>query len=116
MLIDIIINDLVPQRKRGAIMGIVFAVFALGSSLGSFVGGVLVDRTSWCWVFYIALPVSGLALVLLLLFLQVEYNKTSSVAEGLKCLDHTGNAILTLSMVSILIALTYGGTLRPWGS
>jgi MFS family permease len=36
MLLDIIISDLVPQRKRGAIMGIVFAIFALGSSLGPF--------------------------------------------------------------------------------
>lgn len=47
MLIDIIVCDLVPQRKRGAVMGVFFAFFAVGSSLGPFVGGILVDRASW---------------------------------------------------------------------
>lgn len=116
MLIDIIVCDLVPQRKRGAILGVIFAVFATGSSLGPFIGGALVDHSSWRWVFYLGLPVSGVALLLLLLFLQVNYNKESTVAEKLKRLDYIGNAILVLSMVSILIALTYGGTLRSWAS
>jgi hypothetical protein len=116
MLIDIIVCDLVPQRKRGSIMGVIFAVFAAGSSLGPFIGGVLVYHSSWRWVFYIGLPVAGIALVLLVLFLRVEYQKDSTTVKKLKRLDYFGNAILVLSMVSILIALTYGGTLRPWSS
>jgi MFS family permease len=63
MLINIIVCDLVPQRKRGAVMGVVFAFFAVGSSLGPFVGGILVNRASWRWVFYIGLPVAGVSLV-----------------------------------------------------
>ncbi|RII13604.1 hypothetical protein CUC08_Gglean004374 [Alternaria sp. MG1] len=116
MLIDIIVCDLVPQRKRGAVMGIVFAFFAVGSSLGPFVGGILVDRASWRWVFYIGLPVAGVSLMFLVAFLQVQYDKEMALKNKLKRLDYTGNVILTLSMVSILIALTYGGTLRPWSS
>ncbi|PSN67739.1 MFS general substrate transporter [Corynespora cassiicola Philippines] len=116
MLIDIIVCDLVPQRKRGLIMGIIFAVFAAGSSLGPFIGGVLVDNASWRWVFYIGLPVAGTALFLLLFFLQVEYKKETTIGQKLKRLDYIGNTILVLAMVSILLALTYGGTLRPWSS
>lgn len=116
MLIDIIVCDLVPQRKRGSIMGIIFAVFSAGSSIGPFVGGVLVDHSSWRWVFYIGIPVAGVALILLILFLQVEYEKETTIITKLKRLDYVGNAILVLSMVSILIALTYGGTLRSWSS
>ncbi|KAF2642238.1 MFS general substrate transporter [Massarina eburnea CBS 473.64] len=115
-LLDMIVCDLVPMRKRGAIMGVIFAVFSAGSSIGPFVGGVLVDRVSWRWVFYIGLPVAGAALVLLVMFLHVEYEKTTSVPQKLKRLDYTGNLLLVLAMVSILIALTYGGTLRPWSS
>jgi MFS family permease len=116
MLIDIIVCDLVPQRKRGAVMGVVFAFFAVGSSLGPFVGGILVDRASWRWVFYIGLPISGVSLVFLIAFLQVQYGKEMTLKYKLRRLDYTGNIILTSSMVSILIALTYGGTLRPWSS
>ena len=105
MLIDIIVCDLVPQRKRGAVMGIVFAFFAVGSSLGPFVGGILVDRASWRWVFYIGLPVAGVSLMFLVAFLQVQYDKEMALKNKLKRLDYTGNVILTLSMVSILIAL-----------
>ncbi|KAF2833307.1 MFS general substrate transporter [Ophiobolus disseminans] len=104
MLIDIIVSDLVPQRKRGAVMGVIFAFFAVGSSMGPFVGGVLVDRTSWRWVFCIGLPVAGVALVLLVAFLHVRYEKETTIMHKLGRLDYAGNAILILSMVSILIA------------
>ncbi|KAF2688080.1 hypothetical protein K458DRAFT_440801 [Lentithecium fluviatile CBS 122367] len=83
MLIDIILCDLVPLRKRGAIFG---------------------------------LPVSGVALLLLVLFLQVGYKKESTIAEKLKHLDYVGNSNLLLSMVPMLLVLSYGGTLRPWSS
>jgi hypothetical protein len=56
------------------------------------------------------------ALILLILFLQVNYDKETTVVAKLKRLDYSGNVILVASMVSILIALTYGGTLRPWSS
>jgi hypothetical protein len=116
MLIDIIVCDLVPQRQRGSIIGVIFAVFAAGSSLGPFIGGILVDKSSWRWVFYIGLPVAGAALLLLVLFLQVKYEKETTIIQKLKRLDYVGNIIFVMSMISILIALTYGGTVRPWSS
>lgn len=65
---------------------------------------------------YIGLPVSGVALILLVAFLHVQYEKDTTVLEKLRRLDYAGNAIFILSMVSILIALTYGGTIRPSSS
>ncbi|KAF1995334.1 hypothetical protein P154DRAFT_548533 [Amniculicola lignicola CBS 123094] len=37
----------VNMLKSGSIMGIIFAVFVVGSSIGPFIGGVLVDHSSW---------------------------------------------------------------------
>ena len=116
MMIDIIVCDLVPLRERGNFMGIIFAVFSVGSSLGPFIGGVLVQRVSWRWVFYISLPVAGAALVLMVLFLQVAYTKESSLAQKIRRIDFIGNAILMSSVIAILIALTYAGTIRAWSS
>ena len=53
VMIDIIVSDLLPLRERGKYMGIIFAVFATGSSIGPVLGGVIVQRTSWRWVFWI---------------------------------------------------------------
>ncbi|EHK99460.1 putative Uncharacterized MFS-type transporter [Glarea lozoyensis 74030] len=58
MLIDLIVCDLVPLRERGNFMGIIFGVFAIGTSLGPFIGGAIVQNTTWRWVFYLNLPIA----------------------------------------------------------
>lgn len=97
-------------------MGVIFAVFAVGTSLGPFIGGAIVQNISWRWVFYINLPISGLSLILLAAFLHVNYQRGPSTAERLRRIDYAGNAILISSVTAILIALTYGGTRYPWSA
>ncbi|KAI0853598.1 MFS general substrate transporter [Daldinia vernicosa] len=116
LLIELVVSDLIPLRQRGAYMGIVFGVFSLGTAVGPLVGGAIVDGTTWRWVFYINLPVSGAALILHLLFLRVNYDKETSIVERLKKIDYMGNAILIGSVVSVLIALSWGGTRYEWKS
>lgn len=50
MIVDIIVSDLVPLRERGNYMAIVLTVYFVGTSLGPFVGGAIVDNTTWRWV------------------------------------------------------------------
>ncbi|KAJ2970576.1 hypothetical protein NUW58_g9650 [Xylaria curta] len=116
LMIEMIICDLVPLRERAKFMGIIFAVFALGSSLGPFIGGAIAQNVSWRWVFWINLPIAGASLVLLIAFLHVNYNRQLSVTNRLRRIDYTGNVIMLASVTSILIALTYGGTRYPWSS
>lgn len=116
VMTEIIVADLVPLRERQKIMGIVFTAFAVGTFIGPIVGGVIVDHVSWRWVFYINLPLSGVALVLMVLFLRVRYDKETSMWAKLKRVDFLGNAVLMSSIISILLALTWGGTLHAWNS
>ncbi|OTA97588.1 hypothetical protein M434DRAFT_382481 [Hypoxylon sp. CO27-5] len=116
IIIDIIVSDLVPLRERGNYMAIVLLVYTVGTTLGPWVGGVIVANTSWRWVFWINLPVGGAALVMIFLFLQVRYNKEMSFAQKMKRIDYGGNLILVGATVSVLYALTYGGTKYPWSS
>ncbi len=53
---------------------------------------------------------------MILLFLQVRYNKEMSLAQKLRRVDYLGNIILIASTVSILWSLTYAGTRYPWSS
>ncbi|KAI1475577.1 MFS general substrate transporter [Daldinia eschscholtzii] len=116
LMIEMIVCDLVPLRDRGSFMGVIFAVFAIGTSLGPFIGGAIAANTTWRWVFWINLPIAAVALFLLVAFLHVNYDREPSIADRLHRIDFTGNAILIASVTSILIALAYGGTLYPWSS
>ena len=70
MLIEMIICDLVPLRQRGNYLAIVLGLVALGTALGPFFGGLIVNYSSWRWVFYLNLPIGGVAVVLLVAFLK----------------------------------------------
>lgn len=116
LMIELIISDLVPLRQRGAYMGVVFAIFSLGTALGPFIGGAIVQRTSWRWVFFINLPIAGVALVLHVLFLRVNYDRQTAIAIKLKKVDYVGNGILIASIVAVLVALSWGGSKYAWSS
>lgn len=116
MIIDVIISDLVPLRQRGNFIAIILAVYGIGTTLGPFLGGVIVENTSWRWVFYINLPVGAVAFILLFLFLRVKWDRSHTAYEKLRRLDYIGNGILIASTVSILIALTWADVLYTWES
>ena len=58
-----IITNTFPRGERTKAIGIWAAVGALGIGLGPVLGGFLVDNFSWSAVFWLHLPVIGLALV-----------------------------------------------------
>jgi len=116
MLIDMIICDLVPMRERASLMGLLFLTISIGTTIGPFIGALLTAHATWRWIFYLNLPLGGFALVLLLLFLQVEWKSEGTTMERLQKVDFPGNALLMASTFSILWALTYGGTKFSWSA
>jgi hypothetical protein len=67
-------------------------------------------------VFFLNLPVGGVAPALVVVFLKVNYDRESIAAEKLKQIDSVGNTIFVASVVAILMARTYGGTIYLWSS
>lgn len=116
MIVDMIVSDLVPLRERGNFIAIILTVYFIGTTLGPFVGGILVETTTWRWVFLINLPVGAVTLVLFFTFLHVNYNKDMRFTQKIKRIDFIGNMIIMASSVSILFALTYAGSSYDWSS
>ena len=116
VLVELIICDLVPLRERGNFMAIIFGVVTLGTALGPVFSGLIVEYSSWRWVFYLNLPVAGSALILLIPFLQVNYHRTLTIVQSLKRIDFIGNFIFISACISALIALGWAGTVYPWSS
>jgi hypothetical protein len=67
-------------------------------------------------VFYINLPIGGVSLILLWLFLRVKWDKETKVWDKLKRIDVIGNSILMASTIAVLIALTWAGVEHSWSS
>lgn len=116
VLVEMIICDLVPLRQRGTYLALVFGMLSLGTALGPFFGGLIVDYSTWRWVFYLNLPIGSVALVLLVVFLKVRWNKDISYATRITSIDWAGNAIFIAAICSVLIALSWAGAVYPWAS
>lgn len=116
MLVELILCDLLPLRERGQFFGILFLFIILGSVIGPFLGGILVDRVSWRWVFYINLPFGGVCTILLFFVLHTPHTAYGSFLNKAKRIDFFGNFLLAASVGSVLYALTYGGTRYPFSN
>ncbi|EKG11536.1 Tetracycline resistance protein TetB/drug resistance transporter [Macrophomina phaseolina MS6] len=116
MLVDVIICDLVPLRDRGSKIGLLFALITIMSSLGPLIGGALAQGGAWRWIFYLNVPLGGLALAILVIFLRVSHKRAFSTKEQLARIDFIGNGILIFSTTLIQYVLTYGGSRYPWSA
>ncbi len=115
-----VIADLFPPRERGKMSGYFGGVFALASIIGPVVGGFFTEHgtvqlgglliAGWRWVFYVNLPVAGLAL-----FMIVAKTPALKAGRGGK-IDILGAALVVAAFVPLLLALSWGGHLYPWAS
>jgi MFS family permease len=58
-----IITDAFPPARRGRALGVNAVVFAMGTSLGPTLGGLITQYLSWRWIFYLNVPVGALVLL-----------------------------------------------------
>ncbi|KAK4163958.1 putative MFS-type transporter YusP [Cladorrhinum sp. PSN259] len=116
MLIDLIVCDLLPLRERSQYLGAVLGACAVATLIGPVVGGALVSRASWRWAFWINLPISGLTLAVIVVFLRVSWTQSPSWMHALARIDYLGNTIFVGSITSILIGLVQAGVVHPWGA
>jgi EmrB/QacA subfamily drug resistance transporter len=88
-----------PARQRGTAIGVWAGVSALALAIGPLVGGVIAERLSWSWIFFINVPVGVLAIAAAYVFID-ESRDTSHEQRP----DVPGLVTSTLG----LFALSYG--------
>lgn len=106
-----IIADLIPPRERSRIQGYFATVFATASVVGPVMGGVLAEYFHWSFIFWINLPLGGLA-----------WWMTSGSLRRLPRhdrphrVDVLGALLMVCASVPLLLALAWGGLRYPWGA
>ncbi|KAI1324143.1 MFS general substrate transporter [Xylariaceae sp. FL0255] len=114
----IIMISMVPLHKRPMFQGAFGAVFGLASVLGPIVGGALTEGVSWRWCFYINLPIGAAAVVCIIFILRPSQpqHPPATIWQQIRRLDPLGTLLFVPSIVSLLIALQWGGSTYSWGN
>jgi EmrB/QacA subfamily drug resistance transporter len=101
-----IIRDEFPPERVGFAIGTVSSAFGLGGGVGLVLGGVMLEHLSWHWLFLVG-GVPALVTAALISKLVPE----SPVRTKAKA-DWAGAALLSLSLISLLVAVSEGDS---WG-
>ncbi|MFT3862322.1 MDR family MFS transporter [Micropruina sp.] len=105
-----IVGDIIPPRQRGKYQGLMGVVFGVTSVAGPLAGGLITDALGWRWLFFVAVPVGVIALVVIARFLDVPHEPRVAV------IDTWGIVTMSLGVTSTLLAVSWGGTTYPWAS
>jgi EmrB/QacA subfamily drug resistance transporter len=108
-LAQALIGEIVSPKERGQFQGWFGANFALASTLGPVVGGVLSQHLGWRSIFWINIP---LGLGAAAAALRVK----TSAGTGVCRLDYAGTSVFFASTVAFLLALSIGGHEVSWTS
>ncbi|TGO48214.1 hypothetical protein BCON_0247g00080 [Botryotinia convoluta] len=108
--------SILPAMVRQKYTGLIYGAFAIGTFIGPVVGGSMVEHIGWRWIFWLNLPIGGLALLSVILFFRVSHVRSGPTMSNLGKIDYFGNTLLIGAITSILIALSGTNVERPWES
>lgn len=95
-------------RRVGRALGVVGVPILLGPIFGPIIGGLIVDNTSWQWIFVVNLPIAAIAIVLAARLLRSDTGRADAGR-----LDWIGAALLCPGLTGIVFGLseteTHGG-------
>ena len=106
-----IVGDVVAPRERGKYQAYFATVFVTSSIAGPVLGGLFAEHLHWSFIFWINLP---LAIAAYLLTNQVL--RLLPRHERPHRIDLLGAALMLVATVTLLLALTWGGTTYAWDS
>jgi EmrB/QacA subfamily drug resistance transporter len=107
----IIIADIFPPEERGKYSGLMASVLGFSTIFGPMLGGYLTDALSWRWCFFIIIPI-GVIIIGFFIFMFPRLQ----ISETRHRVDYEGVVVLSLAVVSLVLAMNWGGANYAWTS
>jgi EmrB/QacA subfamily drug resistance transporter len=101
-----IVTEAFPPKERGRAIGILSALCGVAIALGPVIGGVLIDRFTWQWIFRVNLPMGMAGCVMVYRHVPTTPSPTGEPV------DLRTAMALTLALVTLLAGLTW---VQKWG-
>ncbi|KAJ0167262.1 putative MFS-type transporter C16A3.17c [Colletotrichum tanaceti] len=119
---NVAVGELVPNKYRPVALSLIFLTNAPVSAFGPFIARGFVKNPilGWRWCFYLNIITVGLAIVLLYLFYHPPtfelFHARKTKRQLLKELDYIGIFLWAAGLTLLLLGVSWGGVLFPWGS
>ncbi len=97
----IVVGILYRPEERAKIQGIISGIWGIASILGPLAGGIIVEHWSWRWAFFVNLPITAVAVVLIVVGL-----KESAQERRAHRLDFAGTFTLFAALILLFYALS----------
>ena len=112
-LVQVVIAAIIPPRERGRYNGYLGAVMAVATVGGPLLGGLIVDVSwlGWRWCFWVAVPISIIAFVVLQATLKLETVRRENVK-----IDYLGAVLIAAGVSVLLIWVSFVGNSFDWAS
>jgi EmrB/QacA subfamily drug resistance transporter len=98
-----ILGDILPPRERGRYIGYFTLAFVGAALLGPLIGGFIIDHWTWPWIFFINIPLAGIATVISYYALRLPFPRRKARVDVL------GALLLSLIIGTLMIGLEEGG-------
>jgi EmrB/QacA subfamily drug resistance transporter len=108
-LVYIVLADISAPEQRGKMMSVASFVWGLASVLGPTLGGVIVNYCEWRWIFFLNLPMGGISLLWISLYLTETREKRKKPV-----IDYLGIVTLSTTILGILFVFLLGGRQFDW--
>ncbi|QAY58619.1 MFS transporter [Microbacterium protaetiae] len=105
-----IAGDIYTIRERATAQAYLASVWAISSVAGPSLGGLFAQFLSWRWIFWVNVPLSLLALFMLLRSYHEKFERHR------QRIDVTGSALLTAALVLLVLGVLEGGQGWAWNS
>jgi EmrB/QacA subfamily drug resistance transporter len=108
-MVQTTVADMVSPRERGHYQAYMGSAWIVAGVAGPALGGIIADQLHWSVIFWLNVPL-GLATALLV----SQSMKRLPRHKRTHKLDLLGGTLMIAASVTLLLALTSGGTRMPW--
>ncbi|MGL5617285.1 MAG: MDR family MFS transporter [Sarcina sp.] len=101
-----IIGDLFTVSEKAKMQGWLSTIWGIASVAGPFVGGAILFKLSWHWIFFVNIPFGLIGIYM------INANLVENIEKKKATIDYPGVLFLTISIVSLLIACLESSDLK----
>ena len=105
-----IAGDIYSVAERARVQGYIASVWGISSVVGPALGGLFSQLDAWRWIFFVNVPLTVLAALLIL------RNFHEQIEKRRHQIDYAGAVLLIASMTLLILGVLEGGQAWAWSS